>query len=475
MGSYEPQWTISNHPARLWTPMDDDRVVCHLSPRNCTLREGQYGFCGVRRNIGGKLVTLNYGCATQMTLESIETEAVFHFAPGAEILSLGNLGCMMNCDYCHNWQTSQAKFVSRGDVHYYTPEQVVDYAAEQGVSILSWTYNDPVVWHEFVLDAGRLARERGMTNLYKSAFFISLEGARELCEVVDIFSVSLKTMNEALYRKISKGWLPPVLDATRLVYEEGKHVEISNLMVTDSNDSVDEAKALAEWVLENLSDRVPLHFVRFHPDYKYTHVGRTPIDRLYAAREAALEMGIKYCYLGNVYDDQAGTTLCSECGVTLVKRYGLNTEVVGLDSNGNCQACGASADMRGPIVPRLADKLVTTALDTADAQQEINVVWEDDVNACHVEVVNGLSAHDNDGVTVLYSRLAPDGTSRGPFAKQFVGRHHRFILSKAADDEIGICLELDERHGVQVFRVFDRAHYPTQSGMTDLPVLENRC
>ena len=214
MGTYEPQWTISNHPARLWARTEDDRVVCQLSPRNCTLREGQYGFCGVRRNVGGELVTLNYGCATQMTLESIETEAVFHFAPGAEILSLGNLGCMMNCDYCHNWQTSQAKFVSRGDVHYYTPGQVVDYAEEQGVSILSWTYNDPVVWHEFVLDAGRLARERGMTNLYKSAFFISLEGARELCEVVDIFSVSLKTMDEALYRKISKGWLPPVLDAT---------------------------------------------------------------------------------------------------------------------------------------------------------------------------------------------------------------------------------------------------------------------
>ena len=186
-------------------------------------------------------------------------------------------------------------------------------------------------------------------------------------------------------------------------------------------------------------------------------------------------MGIKYCYLGNVYDDRAGTTLCSECGVPLVKRYGLNTEVVGLDATGHCQSCGAGADMRGPIVPRSADKPVAMTLDTPGAQQEINVVWEDDVNACHVEVANGLSHHDDEPVTVLYSRLARDGTSRGPFAKQFVGEHHRFILSKAADDEIGIHLKLDERHGVKVFRVFDRAHYPTQSGQSDLPVLKDRC
>lgn len=470
MGSYEPQWNVSEHPARLWSRTDDGRVACHLSPRECTLREGQYGFCGVRRNVGGELVTLNYGCATQMTLESIETEAVFHYAPGADILSLGNLGCMMNCDYCHNWQTSQAKFVSRGDVHYYEPHEVVDYAVEQGVSILSWTYNDPVVWHEFVLDAGRLARDRGMTNLYKSAFFISLEGARELCEVVDIFSVSLKTMNEALYRKISKGWLPPVLDATRLVFDEGKHVEISNLMVTDSNDSVDEAKALAEWVLENLSAEVPLHFVRFHPDYKYTHVGRTPVDRLYAAREAALEMGIKYCYLGNVYDDRAGTTLCSGCGTPLVTRYGLNTEVVGLDGSGNCRACGQSADIRGPIAPTPPDRLAADSPPDTGADQHVNVAWEDDVNACHVEVQNA----DEDEVIVRYSRLSADGPARGPYEKRLVGGHHRFILSKAADDEIGVRLSLDERHGVKVFRVFDRAHYPTREG-NDLPVLQDRC
>src|SRR5262249_14862607 len=153
--------------------------------------------------------------------------------------------------------------------------------------------------------------------------FISLEGAAELCDVIDIFSISIKSMDEAWYRKITKGWLQPVLDATKFVFEQGKHVELSMLMVTDANDTPEHAKQLAYWVQTKLSDSVAIHFVRFHPDYKYTHVTRTPIERLEAARLAALSMGIKYCYLGNVYDSESVHTYCSGCGHRLVERYGL--------------------------------------------------------------------------------------------------------------------------------------------------------
>ncbi len=459
---FTPSWNTSTTEARLWSRTEEGKVVCHLSPRNCTLRDGQYGFCGVRQNVDGRLVTLNYGRATQLTIESIETEAVFHYAPGAAILSLGNIGCMMNCDYCHNYKTSQARLVDAEDVHEYTPEEVVDYAQAHGVSILSWTYNDPVVWHEFVLDAGRLAHERGMKNLYKSAFFISKEGAEELCEVVDIFSVSLKTMDPKLYRKFSKGWLEPVLVATKLVFERGKHVEISNLMVTDANDTVDDAKALAEWVLTHLSPDVPLHFVRFHPDYKYTHVGRTPVDRLEFAREAVLEMGIRHCYLGNVYDSPATNTVCRGCGALLVARYGLNTKIVGLNENGFCNSCQFDAQMSCMELAQdqeiSGDIPATTEIHSASTA---HFRWGNDINSCHVEVEIPLDAED--GSVVQYCRLLADDTALGPFERRLNGNRHRFILSKSHPQETSIQVLVAQGVNVNLLPVYDRAHYPSAS------------
>lgn len=163
-------WTLESTPAKLEEILPNGVVKCHLSPRNCVIQEGKVGFCKVRGNRGGRLVTLNYGKGVHSTEETIETEAVFHFAPGERILSLGNIGCMLNCGYCHNWKTSQAKYVTDKDVYYYTPEQVVETALKHGIRVISWTYNDPVVWHEFILDTAKLAKEAGLINLYKSAF-----------------------------------------------------------------------------------------------------------------------------------------------------------------------------------------------------------------------------------------------------------------------------------------------------------------
>ena len=461
MTQYTPNWRASHHPARLWSPRPDGKVQCHLSPRNCIIGEGQAGFCRVRQNVGGELISLNYGRAIQVTEESIETEAVFHYAPGASILSLGNVGCMMNCDYCHNWKTSQARYLDAKDVHEYTPEEVVRIATERSIPVLSWTYNDPVVWHEFVLDTGRLAREHGLKNLFKSAFFISLEGAEELCEVIDIFSVSIKTMDEAWYRRITKGWLPPVLEATKYVFGQGKHVEISNLMVTDANDSEEDARRVADWVLTNLSDEVPIHFVRFHPDYKYTHVDRTPIERLTRARAAVLTMGVKYCYVGNVYGHEGANTYCPSCGHLLIERYGLNTWVRDLTAGGRCGRCDARQPFALPFplsagAEREADRF--EGLIPRDLEER-RLDWRGDVQACHVEITN----RDPAPSTVYYWRLGPgrDGGT-GPFGTPIGGgASHRFIVSKAAPDELGIRLQYPSSVQLRLYEVFDRAHFPT--------------
>jgi pyruvate formate lyase activating enzyme len=459
MSQNDQKWRNNSHEARLWSKLEDGRVQCHLSPRNCIMSEGQYGFCGVRKNEGGKLVTLNYGKATQLTEESVETEAVFHYAPGSKILSLGNLGCMMNCDYCHNWQTSQAKYVKDKDVQYYTPEQVVETALERGIPIISWTYNDPVVWHEFILDTGRIAKEHGLINLYKSAFFISLEGARELCEVIDIFSVSLKSMDEQWYRKITKGWLPPVLDATKFVFEQGKHVEISSLLVTDANDDDESTKRLADWVLNNLSDETPLHLVRFHPDYKYTHVERTPIDRLERARELAMSMGLKYVYLGNTYDTESVNTFCPSCGHKLVERYGLNARPVGLNGSA-CANCSAQIPFK-TLEPREAKLKAVELIPEAGEQIAVkNFNYHGDVKACHIEAYNSSDRN----TSVVYRRVDANGAVLGqPITVPLKpGQNYRFIISKGYPEETGVIIEHIDRTNVRIFEVFDRAHYPTE-------------
>ncbi len=421
---------------------------------------GQSGFCRVRKNIGGTLNSLIYGKTVQLTQEAIETEAVFHYAPGAPILSLGNIGCMLACDFCQNWKTAQVKYLDEKEIHRHTPEQVVDIALEHGIQILSWTYNDPVVWFEFVMDTARLARQKGLKNLFKSAFFISLEAAAELCNVIDIFSISIKSMDEAFYRRITKGWLPPVLEATKLVFAKGKHLEISNLLITDLNDSEDSVKRMASWVLDNLSDKVPLHFVRFHPDYKYTHVSRTPIERLYRAREIAREMGIKYCYIGNVYEWV--NTQCPNCGHTLVKRYGLNAYITGITEDNCCQKCG----MESSIV-----RLRSTGVETNNAAiiakrksafSEKQFKWHGDINSVHILCRN---ESDIPGI-VSCQRKREKENGATPMVMPLRPREEwRFCISKGDPLETGITIKHQPCIHVQLFQELDRAHFPTQPDM----------
>lgn len=298
---YKNSLGLKSHPAQFWKPFAENSVECFLCPRHCKLKPEQYGFCQVRKNEDSKLVTLNYGVSVQMTQEFIETEACNHFAPGAAILSLGNVGCMMSCDFCHNWQTSQMKYVEKKEIHFYTPEQIVQTALDKGIGMLSWTYNDPVVWQEFVVDTARLAKKHGIKNLYKSAFYIGPEAIDQLHEVMDIFSISLKSWTPCFIAKSPKANCSRSWTASRVYNYGDAHLELSNLVVTGRNDSIEEIKKVVDWMLSNLDDKVPLHIVRFHPDFKYTHVERTSIPFLIQAREVAKQMGLKHVYLGNVY------------------------------------------------------------------------------------------------------------------------------------------------------------------------------
>lgn len=450
----------SSQPARLWEPLEGGRVQCHLSPRECKIPEGGLGFCGVRYNDGGRLVTLNYGKSVPMTQETIETEAVYHFAPGARILSMGNIGCMMKCDFCHNWQTSQARLARDQDIVAYSPEEVVDYALRHDIGVLSWTYNDPVVWHEFVVDTARLARRHGLLNLYKSAFYIGPQAVDELLEVIDIFSLSLKSMNPEHYRKHTGGTLQPVLDAILQVYRaRGPHLELSNLCVTGRNDTLEESDAVARWILDHLDADVPLHYVRFHPDYQYTHVPRTSVPFLEEARRSAIAMGMRYVYVGNVYDTESVNTWCAGCGELLVRRYGLTAAVHLRD--GACPRCALPAPIRTPALrtggaPAGAGGAATDLV-------ELHHQFRGAVQSIHIE-------QDTES-PVTYQFV--DGAG-APVGEPAASSCRRFMISKAYPEAAGVRVTHAAGRAPRVYEVFDRAHFPTVDLATAVAATDER-
>lgn len=336
----QKEWNDKSKEAYLYTHMDGDKVKCRLCPRLCVISDGNVGFCKVRKNIGGNLYAQSYEKATHVTIERIETEATHHYSPGEKILSLGNFGCNLDCDYCQNWKYSQFQYTDPKEIHRYSSEQVIDYAISNNVKILSWTYNDPAVWFEFVVDTAKKARERGLKNLFKSAFFLTQEAVHELIKVIDVFAISIKAMDEDYYKKFTKGWLEPVLENTRLVHKSGIHYELSNLVVTGLTNTDENYDKMINFILKDLSPDTPIHFTRFHPDYKYMQFEKTPVEDVMHARDRAMKAGIRYPYIGNTFESEGLNTYCPKCKELLIQRYGLNTYIKDTITDGGvCKKC----------------------------------------------------------------------------------------------------------------------------------------
>ncbi len=444
-------WRLNSRKAKFWHLKEDNRVRCTLCPRECQLRSDQMGFCKVRGNVSGELHTYNYGKSVTATEEVIETEAVNHFMPGARILSLGNIGCMFACDFCQNWQTSQIKHLDPTIVESYTPEQIVNIAIQNNIKILSWTYNDPVVWHEFVYDTAKMAKEKGLINLYKSAFYINEKPVEELIEVIDIFSISLKSMDPEFYRKIVKGRLQPMLDATKQVYASGRHLEISQLLVTDRNEGEEDIRKTVDWVLNELDENVPLHFVGFHPAYKYLNVERTSKDRLLRAREIAIQMGLKHCYIGNIYENQMADTKCTNCNSTQVERFGLTTTITGLTESSNCAKCNSPSSIKFPFQGIQKGSETTKLWETKKTKK---YYWNEEVKSLHLVCAKATSQTINVQVKSI-------GTEKCSYYKIGNEGLNRVIISRSANEEDGIKVSWDNIMDLSFMPVLDRAHFPT--------------
>jgi len=322
--------------------MQDGRLHCYLCPRHCHIGEGQSGFCFIRKNEGGRLVQLGYGRPAAVAMDPIEKKPLNHFFPGTKILSLGTAGCNMGCFFCQNWDISKAKAdqVRAADL---APDDVVELAMRYGAPSLAFTYNEPTIWGEYVIDIAREAHEAGLNTVMVSNGYITREAFFDIYEHIDAANIDLKAFTEKFYAKVTLTHLQPVLETLRwLRHETNVWFEMTNLIIPTLNDDNSELKQLCEWVLENLGDNVPLHFTAFHPDFKLVDKQATPPETLHGARRLATEMGLKYVYEGNIFSD-GGDTICPGCKKRIIRRS-WHSVLADDVRQGKCKDCGTTIE-----------------------------------------------------------------------------------------------------------------------------------
>lgn len=326
------------HEAEFYT-REGDKVRCGLCPHACLIAEGKRGLCGVRENRGGKLYSLIYGLASSIHPDPIEKKPLFHFLPGSTSISFSSIGCNLFCLHCQNYSISKAK-PGQIDLTPITPEDVVEYARSTGSKSVSWTYNEPTIWHEFTKAASKVAHEAGLKTNYVTNGYIQEEPLRDLKGVIDAMNIDVKAFSEEFYRKICGGRLEPVLKACEVAVSQGMHVELTYLIIPKHNDSEDEIDRFCSWVAETLGVDVPVHFSAFHPDYKLTSVPRTPESTMSRAYDIARRRGLEFVYLGNIYAGDRDDTFCPRCGTRVIEREGFWVRSTCLDGN-RCGKCGA--------------------------------------------------------------------------------------------------------------------------------------
>ncbi len=327
-------------PTHYWHKLEDGRVCCDVCPRKCTLRDGKRGACFVRMHRQGEIVLTSYGRSSGFCIDPIEKKPLNHFYPGSSVLSFGTAGCNLSCQFCQNWDISKSRqFDTLCDSA--MPEELAQTALKYGCKSLAFTYNDPVVFMEYAIDAAIAARALGLKSIAVSAGYICEEPRQEFYRYMDAANIDLKGFTEAFYHKICHGHLQPVLDT--LLYlknETNVWFELTTLLIPDENDRDAELHAMCQWIFENLGPDVPLHFSAFHPDFKMLDKDRTPLGTLLRARDIALSHGLNFVYCGNVHDPASDSTYCPSCGKQVIERDWYQLGDYQLDSSGHCQHCG---------------------------------------------------------------------------------------------------------------------------------------
>lgn len=331
--------------AMYYEKKDNNVTACTLCPHYCKIQEGKAGICRFRQNRGGSLYAANYGKVSSFGMDPIEKKPLYHFYPGSFILSAGSVGCNFKCQFCQNWQISQGD----QDTTDITPEGLVemslDYASMGYPNIgLAYTYNEPFMWYEFMLDTAKLAKETGLKNVIVTNGSVNEAPLREILPFIDAMNIDVKGFTEDYYKKYCKGSLEPVLRTVEIACREC-HVELTTLLIGGLNDSVEEIERLTDWVA-SLDRDIPLHFSRYFPMYKMD-LPATPLETLVQAREIAIRK-LSYVYIGNAQIPGTDDTICPNCGAEVISRIGYSARGIGMKDR-SCSSCGEEIKFVGKI------------------------------------------------------------------------------------------------------------------------------
>ena len=323
--------------AQFYEKHDDGSVRCTLCPNRCWLPEGVTGLCRVRQNINGTLYSLVYNKPVSVNIDPIEKKPLYHFYPGSKILSLATVGCNLRCNFCQNWTISQS---NPGEVRSYdaTSEEIVELAKEYKCKSIAFTYTEPTVFYEYMVDIAKCAHENGIKTVWVTCGYINEEPLRQLIPYLDAANIDLKGYSEDFYSTYTTGTLEPVLRTIEICKEEGLYFEITNLVIPDANDDPEMISDMCVWLKETIGTEYPLHFSRFSPQFKLTNRPPTPVKTLEMAYDIAKEVGLKYVYIGNVVT-ASEDTFCPNCGKKIIDRYGYSIQEMHI-TDGKCDYCG---------------------------------------------------------------------------------------------------------------------------------------
>jgi pyruvate formate lyase activating enzyme len=334
------------HEAMLYDKTEGDKVKCSLCSRRCLIQDGSTGFCRVRKNVSGKLYSLNYAKACAANIDPIGKKPLSHFHPGASVLSIATVGCNFRCQFCDNWDISQETEIVGRD---FPPEDVVNAAKNSGCQGISYTYTEPTIFFEYAYDSSVLAHKQGLFNTFVTNGYMTTEAVRTISGYLDAATVDFKGGGDPqFYRQFSSvPSVEPIFDALKEMKKCGVHVEITNLVVPKIGDSIKQISQLATWIEDNLGKDTPFHLLRFHPNYELTESSSTEVKSLEDAYGAAKEAGLDYVYLGNVPGHRYENTYCPECSELLVKRQSFSIVKWNMTSDMKCPNCGKSIAIKG--------------------------------------------------------------------------------------------------------------------------------
>ena len=343
----------AQHEAMLWEPLDDGRVQCRVCPRLCRIAPGAAGVCRARVNRDGRLYTLIYDRVCSVAADPIEKKPLYHFFPGSTVLSLGSVGCNFACRHCQNWQIAHADAATvERDLRDLPVRNLPVLAEHNDCTGVAWTYNEPTIWLEYILDGAQIAHEHGLYTVMVTNGYITQEALDVLGPHIDAYRVDVKGFTEEAYHELCriKDFSPVLAAAARAQSTHGCHVEIVTNVIPTLNDDEASLSAIADWIVTELGRSTPWHVTRFMPYLELSHLPATPVKTLERAAAVGREAGLEFVYVGNVPGHEGENTVCPNCKRLLVRRTGYEVEDVALRGT-FCAFCGHNINVRTNLGP----------------------------------------------------------------------------------------------------------------------------